>query len=97
MEAAFDLVAHAGTLVFVGLVQAAISFHDPHLHRRELTVLASRNALPADFERVIEAMEAGRIDVRPWITHRASLDDVPARFPEWADPSSRVVKALIEV
>jgi 2-desacetyl-2-hydroxyethyl bacteriochlorophyllide A dehydrogenase len=97
MESAFGLVAHAGTLVFVGLVQSAISFQDPDLHRRELTVLASRNALPADFASVIAAMEAGRIDVRPWITHRAALDDVPERFPQWADPASAVVKAVIEV
>jgi 2-desacetyl-2-hydroxyethyl bacteriochlorophyllide A dehydrogenase len=97
MESAFGLVAHAGTLVFVGLVQAAISFHDPDLHRKELTVLASRNALPADFVRVIAAMEAGRIDVRPWITHRAALADVPTIFASWAEPASGVVKAVIEV
>jgi 2-desacetyl-2-hydroxyethyl bacteriochlorophyllide A dehydrogenase len=97
MESAFGLVAHAGTLVFVGLVQSVISFHDPDLHRRELTVLASRNALPADFARVITAMETGRIDVRPWITHRAALEDVPAQFAGWAEPSSGVVKAVIEI
>ncbi len=97
MESAFGLVGHAGTLVFVGLVQAAISFHDPDLHRKELTVLASRNALPADFARVMAAMEQGHIDVRPWITHRAALAEVPDRFPSWADPASGVVKAVIEV
>jgi hypothetical protein len=97
MESAFGLVGHAGTLVFVGLVQAPISFHDPDLHRRELTLLASRNALPADFVHVIGAMETGRIDVRPWITHRSPLDEVPTQFAAWAEPSSGVVKAVIEV
>jgi 2-desacetyl-2-hydroxyethyl bacteriochlorophyllide A dehydrogenase len=97
MEASFALPAHGGTLVFVGLVQADVSFHDPDFHRRELTLLASRNALPADFAHVLATLESGRLDVRPWITHRAALDDVPSRFPQWLSPEAGLVKAIIEV
>jgi 2-desacetyl-2-hydroxyethyl bacteriochlorophyllide A dehydrogenase len=97
MEAAFRLVAHGGRLVFVGLVQSQVSFDDPDFHRRELTVLASRNALPEDFRAVIEDMEAGRVDAHPWITHRAALEELPARFPSWTDPANGVVKAIAEL
>lgn len=97
MQNAFNLVAQAGTLVFVGLVQADISFNDPEFHRRELTVLASRNALPSDFAAVIQAMESGALDVSPWITHRAALEDVPAVFPQWTDGAAGVVKAVVTV
>jgi threonine dehydrogenase-like Zn-dependent dehydrogenase len=97
MQSAFALVAQAGTLVFVGLVQADISFNDPEFHRRELTVLASRNALPSDFAAVIRSMESGTLDVSPWITHRAALEDVPAIFPQWTDAASGVVKAIVTV
>ena len=97
MEQAFALPAQGGTLVFVGLVQGDVTFRDPDFHRRELTLLASRNALPGDFAHVIATLEAGRLDVRPWITHRAALDEVPARFPQWATPEAGVVKAIIEV
>jgi 2-desacetyl-2-hydroxyethyl bacteriochlorophyllide A dehydrogenase len=96
MEQAFALPAHGGTLVFVGLVQGDVSFRDPDFHRRELTLLASRNALPADFAQVIATLETGRLDVRPWITHRAALADVPASFPQWTAPEAGVVKAMIE-
>lgn len=97
MAASFALPGHAGRLVFVGLAQADIAFNDPDFHRRELTVYASRNALPRDFAAVIAAMEAGAIDVAPWITHRARLEDVPATFPSWTDPANGVLKAIIQV
>ena len=96
MQEAFTLTGHAGTLVFVGLVRADISFHDPDLHRKELTVLASRNAVAADFRRVMDLLEAGHIDLRPWITHRTALATVPDAFAAWTRPEAGVVKAIIE-
>jgi threonine dehydrogenase-like Zn-dependent dehydrogenase len=97
MERSFDFVASAGRLVLVGLCQARIAFSDPELHRREMTVLASRNATSADFARVLSAVEAGTLDTRPWVTHRATLADLPAALPRWAEPGSGVLKAVVEV
>jgi 2-desacetyl-2-hydroxyethyl bacteriochlorophyllide A dehydrogenase len=97
MAAAFDFPAHGGRLVFVGLFQGDVSFNDPNFHRRELSLLASRNALPADFTRIISLIEGGRIDTNPWITHRAALDDVIVKFPEWTKPETGVIKAMIEL
>jgi 2-desacetyl-2-hydroxyethyl bacteriochlorophyllide A dehydrogenase len=97
MSAAFSLVAHGGRLVFAGLVQADISFHDPELHRRELTLLASRNATAADFARSVALIEEGSVDVAPWLTDRCALEDVPAVFPTWAAGGAGVYKPLVEV
>jgi threonine dehydrogenase-like Zn-dependent dehydrogenase len=72
-----------------------VTFHDPEFHRREITLLASRNATAADLQRVIGLLERGRIDLAPWITHRAALDDVVSHFPAWLRPESRVIKAMI--
>jgi 2-desacetyl-2-hydroxyethyl bacteriochlorophyllide A dehydrogenase len=95
MARTFDLPAQGGRIVFVGLFQGEVSFDDPNFHRRELTVLASRNALPANFRDIIELIEAGRINTTPWITHRFALADTPQRFPEIAaDPT--VIKTIIE-
>lgn len=96
MERAFRLPAHGGRLVFVGLVQSALQFHDPDFHRRELTLLASRNALPDTFRRIIAQVESGRIDTTPWITHRLALGEVPARFGELAADGG-LLKAMISV
>ncbi len=97
MMASFNYTAQGARLVFVGLVQADLTFHDPEFHRRELTLMASRNALPADFTHIIQLMEAGRLNTHTWITHRAPLASVPDEFPAWTRPGTGVIKAMIEV
>ena len=62
-----------------------------------MTLLSSRNALAADFKRVLSAVEAGTLDTRAWITHRASLADLAAALPSWIDPGAGVLKAMVEV
>jgi 2-desacetyl-2-hydroxyethyl bacteriochlorophyllide A dehydrogenase len=94
MMKAFDAVASGGRLVFVGLTLEPITFNDVELHRRELTVLASRNATPADFERVIAAVRGGHVDARTWITHRLSLDELPEAF-EHVRREPGLIKAIV--
>jgi len=94
MMKSFSTVAHGGRLVFVGLVQGDITFHDPEFHRRELTVLASRNSTAQDFQQVIAALETGNINVRSWITHSPSPEEMIRDFPTWLDPKNGVVKAM---
>ncbi len=97
MNACFNYVAPGGRLIMVSLVQADVTFNDPNFHRRELTVLSSRNALPAEFTAIIKLIEEGRIDTTPWITHRAKLADVPGLFESWTKPKTGVIKAMIEI
>ncbi len=97
MAAAFRYPAHGGRLVFVGLFPGDVTFDDPDFHRRELTLLGSRNSRPEDFRHIIELVEAGRVDTAPWITHRARFDSVPEVFPSWTKPETGVLKAMIEV
>ncbi len=97
MQEAFGWVAHGGRLVFVGLFQGEVTFNDPDFHRRELTLMASRNALPADFRFIIERMETGQLSTSAWITHRADFGQVADRFGQWLDPTSQVVKAMVSV
>ncbi len=94
MEKCFEFHAHGGRIVFVGLVQGSLTFDDPNFHRRETTLLASRNSC-GDFPRIIRMIEEGEIDTSPWITHRMRLDEVPSRFEEvWSSPG--LVKCVIE-
>jgi 2-desacetyl-2-hydroxyethyl bacteriochlorophyllide A dehydrogenase len=96
MMKAFDYVAPGGRLVFVGLFQGDVTFNDPQFHRREMTLLSTRNALPADFGRIIKLVEDGRIDTGPWITHRSDCDHLLEVFPLWLSPQARVIKAMVE-
>jgi len=97
MNAGFSLVAHGGSYVLVSLVLGDVTFADPEFHKRETTLLGSRNATRADFDAVFAALRAGAIAIEALATHRASLDDAARVFPHWLDPASGVVKALIEV
>ena len=97
MAATFDLAAHGGRIVFVGLFQGDVAFNDPNFHRRELTLCASRNAVPQTFRDIIHLVETGRVDTKPWITHRFALADTPAVFPEKISGNPAVLKAIITV
>jgi 2-desacetyl-2-hydroxyethyl bacteriochlorophyllide A dehydrogenase len=97
MSAGFLYVAHGGAYVLVSIVLDEISFADPEFHKRETTLLGSRNATRADFDQVFTALRAGKIPTARLNTHRASLEEAPAAFPRWLEPSSGVVKALIEI
>ncbi len=96
MMQALEYVAHGGKLVYVSLVQADLTFHDPELHKREVTLIRSRNALPADFTWALQMVEDGRIDLGPWMTHRAPAGRMAEEFPGWVDPERGVIKALVE-
>jgi 2-desacetyl-2-hydroxyethyl bacteriochlorophyllide A dehydrogenase len=95
MHSSFQFVANGGRLTFVGLFSGDVTFHDPEFHRREMTLLASRNANRVDFENVLRALRSGRVDISPWITHRASPEDMIEEFPSWLNPESNVIKAML--
>lgn len=97
MEGAFRHVAHGGTLVLVSIVTENITFSDPEFHKREMTLMGSRNATRADFERVIAAIESGRVPLPKLLTHRTSLAGAITDLPRWAQEKRGLVKALVEV
>ena len=97
MSHAFNYVGHTGKLVFLGITTAEISFGQPLMHRREMTFLASRNALPRDFGRIIKLIEDGKIDTAPWITHRTSFDELISNFPSYTKMETGVIKAIVEI
>jgi 2-desacetyl-2-hydroxyethyl bacteriochlorophyllide A dehydrogenase len=97
MMGAFQYVANGSKLVFVGLFQGDVTFNDPEFHRREMTLMSSRNATRADFNQVLAHLEAGDINLTPWITHRASPEELVDQFASWTDPNAGVVKAMLEI
>ena len=97
MNAGFDYVAHGGAYVLVSIVRETIAFSDPEFHKRETSLLSSRNATRRDFEDVLEALRGGSIPSAALNTHRATLREAPDMFPVWIRPESGVIKAIIEI
>lgn len=96
MAKAFGYVAHSGTLVYVGLVKNDISFSHPEFHKRETTLMGSRNATLEDFDRVLQAVKQNAIDIDRFISHRASKEHMIEQFGQWLKPESQVIKAMVE-
>ncbi len=98
MVNALQYCSFAGRLVYVGITQQDLTFpHAPVMHRRELTMMASRNAHSRDFARIIGLIEEGKIDTQPWITHHAAFEEMIDVFPSWLLPESRVIKAVVSI
>lgn len=96
MRQGLDFVAHGGTYVLVSVVKDDLVFADPEFHKRETTLLASRNALHADFERVIAAIRSGVIPTDKLHTHSILADEVPTKVPELIAMADWVLKAIVE-
>lgn len=97
MSTALRWCAHTGTLVYVGITTEEVAFTHPTLHRPEITLKASRNALPEDFRRIIRLIEDGTINTTPWITHRTPWGQLIEQFESFTRPETGVIKAVIEV
>ena len=97
MSNAMSYVAHTGDLVFVGITTQEVSFLHPTLHKPEMSIKASRNAVPSDFTRIISLIEDGTINTDPWITHRTTFDDMIDEFEGFTNPETGVIKAIVEV
>jgi threonine dehydrogenase-like Zn-dependent dehydrogenase len=97
MARSFVHVAHGGTLVFVSVVKDDIRFSDPEFHKREMTLVASRNATREDFDHVIASIGEGLVPVKALITHRTTLDGAVDDLPRWAHDKTGLVKAVITV
>ncbi|MBR2566408.1 MAG: zinc-binding alcohol dehydrogenase family protein [Paenibacillus sp.] len=97
MNGAISYVAHGGQLIFVGLVKADITFHDPEFHKREMSMLGSRNATRQDFEQVLTTLRDKRLTMDGYITHRTPFDELPNAMDTWLLPESQVVKAIVEL
>jgi len=95
VEASFPLMSHGGRFVLVGLQRERISFSHPEFHKREATLMSSRNATREDFEQVMAAVRSGQVDPLRMVTDRVGFEDVPAAFPKWLDPGHGTIKALV--
>lgn len=97
MSGVFAYLAPTGRIVYVGITTDEITFRHPAMHRPEATILASRNALPRDFTRIIGLIEDGTVNTDAWITHRIGFAEVVEKFESLTKPETGVIKAIIEV
>jgi 2-desacetyl-2-hydroxyethyl bacteriochlorophyllide A dehydrogenase len=93
----FQYMAHGARYVLVGLQKGDICVSHPEFHKREATLMSSRNATREDFEHVISCMKSGRVDPTTYITHRVTFDEVKDQFESWLNPANGVIKAMVSI
>ncbi|NRF37109.1 zinc-binding alcohol dehydrogenase family protein [Pedobacter foliorum] len=92
---AFQYMAHGARFVLIGLQKQEISFSHPEFHKREATLMSSRNALPADFKHVISCIKNGKIKPLDYITHKLNFQEVKDKFDSLIDAEDGLVKAVV--
>jgi 2-desacetyl-2-hydroxyethyl bacteriochlorophyllide A dehydrogenase len=96
MKNAFDYLGFGGKLVFVGLFIGDYTFHDPMFHRKEMTILSSRNSVASDFKTIIKYIETGSLDTQSWISERILFDNLTDEF-EGLLKNETLIKAVVSV
>lgn len=92
-----NYLAHGGRYVLVGLQKNDFSFNHPEFHKRETSLLSSRNATGHDFEAVINAIKNKDISPLKYITNRVLFDEVKESFNHWVNPANGVIKPMISM
>jgi 2-desacetyl-2-hydroxyethyl bacteriochlorophyllide A dehydrogenase len=95
INAGFNYLAHGGRYILIGLQKGDIHFNHPEFHKREATMMSSRNATRQDFEHVINAMKKGLVKPTTYITHRVHFKEVKDEFENWLNPENNVIKAMV--
>ncbi|MBC7947376.1 MAG: zinc-binding alcohol dehydrogenase family protein [Chitinophagaceae bacterium] len=97
INSAFQYLAHGGRYVLVGLQREAITISHPEFHKREASLMSSRNATTVDFNHVLDSMRKKYLDPATYITHRVAFDKVKDNFSSWLNPETGVIKAMVSL
>jgi 2-desacetyl-2-hydroxyethyl bacteriochlorophyllide A dehydrogenase len=97
INSGFGLIAHGGKYVLVGLQKDNINFSHPEFHKREATLMSSRNATRQDFIKVMEAIRNKKIHPLRMINHISEFKNIARDFNTWMDPLQGIIKAMVYV
>lgn len=96
-RAAVSEVAYAGRVVYIGYAKDLVEYDTKYFLLKELDILGSRNALPEDFQTVIQFLESGRFPTDEVITRMFPFEEACAAFKAWSDNPELFTKIQISV
>jgi len=94
---AVEEVAFTGRVVYIGYAKEPVAYETRLFVQKELDILGSRNALPADFRDVMAMLEAGRFPVEQAITAIVPLAEAPSILSEWSANPAAYTKIMIQM
>jgi len=91
-QAAVQLAAFAGRVVYIGYAKEAVSYETKYFVMKELDIRGARNATKADFERVIRVLESGRYPSEKTVTHSVPFQQSGTILEQWSQNPGAVCK-----
>jgi len=88
-------LAHGGRYVLIGLQKNELVISHPEFHKREATLISSRNALPEDFRQVVNCIKNEQVKPSNYITHKVAFAALKEEFPALLKPERGVIKAVV--
>jgi threonine dehydrogenase-like Zn-dependent dehydrogenase len=96
-RAAVEQVAFTGRVVYIGYAKEPVAYETRLFVQKELDILGSRNALPGDFARVIQMLEAGRFPVEQSVGTIIPLEQAPEVLQQWSEAPQRFTKIMVSL
>ena len=94
---AVEEVAFTGRVVYIGYPKDHVTYEAKLFIQKELDVLGSRNALPADFLEVMSMLGAGRFPVEEAVTAVVGLEQAPSILAEWSANTAAFTKIMVQI
>lgn len=95
MNNSIYLIRHGGKIVFVGLFKGNLEFNDPDFHKKETTMMGSRNATLEDFVKVQKLMAENKLSSKMMLTHTFKYDELAHIYEEKIIKNKAILKAVI--
>lgn len=89
-------LAHGGKYILIGLQKQELIFSHPEFHKRETTLMSSRNANRIDFEWVVAQIKNGSIIPANYITHRIKFEELKNKYDSFYQPVQKIIKTMVE-
>lgn len=89
-------VSHGGRYILVGLQKEEIVLSHPEFHKKEATLMSSRNATREDFELVMRSIREKKVKPISFVTNRIPFGDAGKGFSDWLRAQDRIIKVVVE-
>lgn len=96
-RAAIEEVGFTGRVVCIGYAKDDVAFTTKYFVQKELDIMGSRNATPADFANVTRLLAQHRFPVDQVITRRVTLAEAGTALQDWAAAPARITKILVNL
>jgi L-galactonate 5-dehydrogenase len=95
MSNSVNLIRHGGKIVFIGLYIGDLQLDDPTFHKKETTLIASRNATFEDFTKVIDLFESKKISEKIMVNQEFQFDTIGLDYENNVVKNKGLVKGVI--